>query len=107
MRRIGIIVVLIVAGLAAVGTGVWSFWSKGDKAPVFRTAPVKRGDLVATISATGTVEPVAAVDIGAQVAGVIIVLRQRQARRSPSIGVLPWSQARCWRESTTPFTPLP
>jgi HlyD family secretion protein len=35
--------------------------------------PVKRGDLVATISATGTLEPEAAVDIGAQVAGVIIV----------------------------------
>src|SRR5271157_2933437 len=72
MRRIGVIVVLIVAGLVAVGTGVWSFWFKGDKVSVFRTVPVKRGDLVATISATGTVEPVAAVDIGAQVAGVII-----------------------------------
>jgi HlyD family secretion protein len=33
---------------------------------------VRRGDLVATISATGTVEPEAAVDVGAQVAGVII-----------------------------------
>jgi HlyD family secretion protein len=65
-------VVLIVAGLVAVGTGVWSFWFKGDKVSVFRTVPVKRGDLVATISATGTVEPIAAVDIGAQVAGVII-----------------------------------
>jgi HlyD family secretion protein len=39
---------------------------------MFRTVPVKRGDLVATISATGTLEPEAAVDIGAQVAGVII-----------------------------------
>jgi HlyD family secretion protein len=33
---------------------------------------VKRGDLVATINATGTIEPIAAVDIGAQVAGMII-----------------------------------
>ena len=40
--------------------------------PAFRSVPVKRGDLVATISATGTVEPEAAVDVGAQVAGVII-----------------------------------
>ena len=39
---------------------------------MFRTVPVKRGDLTATISATGTVEPVAAVDVGVQVAGVII-----------------------------------
>ena len=33
---------------------------------------MKRGDLAATISATGTLEPEAAVDVGAQVAGVII-----------------------------------
>ncbi len=68
MRRMGVIIVLVVAILAAV----WSFWSRVDKAPVFRTVPVKRGDLVGTISATGTVEPEAAVDVGAQVAGVII-----------------------------------
>jgi HlyD family secretion protein len=64
----GVIIVLVVATLAAV----WSFWSRVDKAPVFRTVPVKRGDLVGTISATGTVEPEAAVDVGAQVAGVIV-----------------------------------
>ena len=39
--------------------------------PIFRTSPIKRGDLVAAISAAGTVEPEAAVDMGAQVAGVI------------------------------------
>jgi HlyD family secretion protein len=33
---------------------------------------VTRGDITATISATGTLEPEAAVDIGAQVAGVIV-----------------------------------
>jgi HlyD family secretion protein len=32
---------------------------------------VNRGDLVATISATGTIEPVEVVDVGAQVAGLI------------------------------------
>jgi HlyD family secretion protein len=32
---------------------------------------VKHGDLVATISATGTIEPVEVVDVGAQVAGLI------------------------------------
>jgi len=57
--------------LAAI-SGVWWFRSKGGRGATFRTVPVKRGDLMATISATGTVEPEAAVDIGAQVAGVII-----------------------------------
>jgi HlyD family secretion protein len=32
---------------------------------------VKRGDLVATINATGTIEPVEVVDVGAQVAGLV------------------------------------
>jgi HlyD family secretion protein len=37
----------------------------------FRTAAVKRGDVTATISASGTIEPEEVVDIGAQVAGLI------------------------------------
>jgi HlyD family secretion protein len=39
---------------------------------VFRTAPVTRGNISATISATGTVEPEEVVDVGAQVAGKIV-----------------------------------
>jgi len=69
MRRTVIIVVLVVVGLAVVG--VWSYRSGRDKGQVFHTTPVRRGDLVTTISATGTIEPIASVDIGAQVAGVI------------------------------------
>ncbi len=38
---------------------------------MYRTAPVKRGELLATISATGTVEPEEVIDVGAQVAGQI------------------------------------
>jgi HlyD family secretion protein len=37
----------------------------------FKTATVKRGDVAATITASGTIEPVEVVDIGAQVAGII------------------------------------
>jgi HlyD family secretion protein len=44
----------------------------GNGQTAFRTVPVKRGDLMATISATGTVEPEEVVDIGAQVAGKIV-----------------------------------
>ena len=73
MRRKFVILILVVVGLALiVGAGAWWSRSKRDKDPTFRTVPVKRGDLMATISATGTLEPEAAVDIGAQVAGVII-----------------------------------
>ena len=38
---------------------------------MFRTAVVKRGDVAATISASGTIEPEEVVDVGAQVAGLI------------------------------------
>jgi HlyD family secretion protein len=40
----------------------------------YRTAPVKRGELLATISASGTVEPEEVVDVGAQVQGRILEL---------------------------------
>jgi len=73
MRRKIVITTLVVIGLAMIsGLGVWSFWFNGKKAPTFRTVPVKRGDLIATISATGTVEPEEVVDVGAQVAGLIL-----------------------------------
>jgi len=71
-RRLGIMILVVVGLALIVGAGVWWSRSKRDKDPTFRTVPVKRGDLMATISATGTLEPEAAVDIGAQVAGVII-----------------------------------
>src|SRR5437879_1377654 len=37
----------------------------------FKTALLRRGDLEATSSANGTIEPVEVVDVGAQVAGLI------------------------------------
>ena len=55
----------------AGGAGLWG-WHARDHSPVtFRTAAVKRGDVVATISASGTIEPEEVVDVGAQVAGLI------------------------------------
>ena len=71
MRRTAV-ALLIIALAGAAGAGIWAFRSATIKAPGFRTASVRRGDLVAAISATGTVEPEAAVDVGAQVAGVIV-----------------------------------
>jgi HlyD family secretion protein len=54
---------LLLVGYLACGSGTTT---------TFRTVAVKRGDLLATISATGTVEPEEVVDIGAQVAGRIV-----------------------------------
>ena len=60
-------VVVVVAGGAA-----W-YVAHGDRAVAeFKTEPVGRQDLQATIAATGTLEPEQVVDIGAQVGGQII-----------------------------------
>ena len=72
MRRVFGIAALVVAGLVVIaGAGAWWMWSHRDSAPAFRTAAVKRGDIVAEISATGTVEPEQVVNVGAQVTGII------------------------------------
>jgi HlyD family secretion protein len=52
--------------------GTWLWYGSGGGGGSFRTTAVTRGDLLATISATGTVEPEEVVDIGAQVAGRIV-----------------------------------
>ena len=56
-----------------VASAAFIYQQRGNQSsPSFRTAAVKRGDLVATITATGTVEPEEVVDVGAQVAGKIV-----------------------------------
>jgi HlyD family secretion protein len=65
-----IIAILVgVALLAGGGYGYWRYRSAPTYA--FRTAEVKKGNLVPTIGATGTIEPEEVVDVGAQVAGLI------------------------------------
>jgi HlyD family secretion protein len=48
------------------------WWRSGNGSSIsFTTALLKHGDVVATITATGTIEPLEVVDVGAQVAGRI------------------------------------
>jgi HlyD family secretion protein len=65
------IIGLIVVGLVGAG-GAWYLQRANGQAVTFRTAQVKRGDVVVSINATGTVEPEEVVDVGAQVAGRIL-----------------------------------
>src|SRR5262245_52871883 len=58
--------VLLIAGLAA-----WRWSPRSANGLVFTTAPIKRGSVTASIGATGTIEPLETVDVGAQVAGRI------------------------------------
>jgi HlyD family secretion protein len=72
MRRFLKTILFIAVVVILVATGAWRRHKLSDPQQSFRTAPVTRGDLVATIAATGTVEPEEVVDVGAQVAGQII-----------------------------------
>jgi HlyD family secretion protein len=70
MRKL-LVIFLAVALLAGAG---WYWRSRSQADSVYQTVEVKRGDVVATITATGTLEPQELVDVGAQVAGLIVSL---------------------------------
>jgi HlyD family secretion protein len=73
LRRAFKITALVVAVLAVLGgVAAWWLWFHRDRDPMFLTEAVKRGDLMATISGTGTVEPEQVVDVGAQVTGIVL-----------------------------------
>ena len=64
---------IVLLGLAGVGGGAaaWYFYEQAEQPTSFRTVPVERGDLQATISSSAVIEPEEVVDIGAQVAGMV------------------------------------
>src|SRR5689334_2982268 len=64
-------VVAVVVAVVVLAGGILWWHSRGGEKLSFTTAEVKRGDAVATISASGTIEPLEVVDVGAQVAGRI------------------------------------
>jgi len=67
-----VFVILVVISAAASGAAYYATHRATDSVTSFRTVAIKRGDLLSTISATGTVEPEEVVDVGAQVAGLIL-----------------------------------
>ena len=72
MKRMIKVAVSLAILVLVVCAAIW-YWKKPSVPTVsYTTAPVTRGNLVATIDATGTVEPEEVVDVGAQVAGLLI-----------------------------------
>ena len=67
-RTLWLLLLLLIAGGAYLARDLLR---PGGPAVTYRTTPVTRGDLLATIGATGSLEPEEAIDVGAQVGGQI------------------------------------
>ena len=66
-----LIVLLLIVG--CVGAGGYWYLNRGASTVVaYHTTPIQRGELLATIGATGTLEPEEVIDVGAQVQGRIV-----------------------------------
>jgi HlyD family secretion protein len=62
---------LIVAGLAVGGYYYLSSYRSASTQVSYETLPAKVTDVIVTVSATGTIEPITQVDIGSEASGVV------------------------------------
>ena len=73
MNRIAKIVIAVAAGAALIGGGIWAARERAAQDPEkrFKLATVERGDVIQTVSANGTLNPVVLVNVGTQVSGTV------------------------------------
>lgn len=67
-KRIVLAFIVILIGIAIL---VFSSFRKGSGEIVYKTAKVDRGDISSYVSATGTINPINAVEIGNQISGTV------------------------------------
>jgi HlyD family secretion protein len=63
-------IVILVVVVVIIGS-IWCFGGDRSSAPQYQTAPITRGDLVQTVTANGTLNPVTNVTVGSQISGII------------------------------------
>jgi len=59
--------------LIAIPAGIYgfNFWRASEEAPHYRTEKIAKGNIVKSISANGTLNPVVLVNVGTQISGVV------------------------------------
>ncbi|MDP4220743.1 MAG: efflux RND transporter periplasmic adaptor subunit [Bacteroidota bacterium] len=69
-------IIIAISALAIVGLGAWYFFFRGEAAqiPFIRFAVVDKGDIVKSVTATGTLQATTTVQVGSQVSGTIKAL---------------------------------
>ncbi len=65
------LMVLPLVGLVVAGVLYWQKSATRDPGPSYETQPVRRGNLSATVSATGTLSGMDMVEVGAEISGTI------------------------------------
>lgn len=68
MRLLGAFVLILAAG---AGAAVYLGYFDAPKAPAVRQIATTRGDILQTVTATGTLQATRAVDVGSQVTGIV------------------------------------
>jgi HlyD family secretion protein len=71
VRRLAGIAVLAAAGLAAFFYGV-AEWNGAPAEGSYRLAKAERGEIIATVNATGTINPTTTVIVGSQLSGQVV-----------------------------------
>jgi HlyD family secretion protein len=66
-----LVALVIVAALSLGGYAGYVNWADRDPPVRYKTAPVARGDIVSTVTATGNLEPLIKVLVGSQVSGTV------------------------------------
>ena len=75
MSRTKVVGAVFAAALLIAAAALYAWWEARNSRTEYRFAEVERGRITAAVSATGTVNPVTAVQIGSQVSGQIKELR--------------------------------
>jgi HlyD family secretion protein len=66
---------VIILALLTIGAGFWYWTTKNESRPErYKTQPLDRGDIIHSISANGTLNPVVLVNVGTQVSGTVYKL---------------------------------
>jgi HlyD family secretion protein len=62
---------LVLAALAAAGGGWWAWSARQDHPSEFYTAPISRGSITQTVTATGTIKPLLDILVSSQISGYV------------------------------------
>jgi HlyD family secretion protein len=64
-------ITVVIVGAVVIAGGIWFFHRDRDDGPMYQTVPVDRADIIQTVTATGTLNPLTNVLVGCQVSGTI------------------------------------